>query len=178
MPKSRQKRDNHYYLQRLRDEFPAIYADYHSFMFKNATAALIAAGLRKPKTGLDNLQSAWKKASLSEQRTFKLEIGCIGPASATTAPVTNSSACASASASIGPAGATNQIHTHGRLSTDTIAHIQAVMSRRRIKVGDVMAEMGFKKLNPSLGLAMNQGAQIRDLAVLAALETWLIKNPA
>ena len=47
-----------------------------------------------------------------------------------------------------------------------------------MKVGDVMAEMGFKKLNPSLGLAVNQGAQIRDPAVLAALEDWLTKNPA
>lgn len=52
------------------------------------------------------------------------------------------------------------------------------MARRSMKIGDVMAEMGFKKLNPSVGLAMNQGSQIRDLAVLTALETWLSRNPA
>ena len=178
MSKSRQKRDNHYYLQRLRDEFPAIYADYQSGKFKNPAEAFIAAGLRKPKSSLDHLRSAWMKASPSERRTFKLEIGCVGPASVTTAPVINTNPGASAPASVGPVAATSLIHANVHLTIDTVAQIQAVMSRRGIKIGDVMAEMGFKKLNPTLGLAMNQGYQIRDPAVLAALEDWLIMSSA
>lgn len=38
--------------------------------------------------------------------------------------------------------------------------------------------MGFKKLNASLGLSMDQGDQIRDPVVLAKLEIWLKRNPA
>lgn len=41
-----------------------------------------------------------------------------------------------------------------------------------------MDELGFKKLNPSLGLALNQGNRIKNLEVLIALEDWLQKNPA
>lgn len=41
-----------------------------------------------------------------------------------------------------------------------------------------MTEMGFKKLNASLGLSMDHGYQIRDPAVLAMLEIWLKRNPA
>jgi hypothetical protein len=178
MRQSRQKRDNHYYLERLRDECPAIYADYQAGKFKNAAAAFVAAGLRKTKSDLDDLRSAWKKASQSDRSTFKVEIGCIGSVSATSGPVVKNSSGARASASIGLAAATNPVHTHGYLAKDTVAQIEAVIARRRIKVSEMMAEMGFKKLNPALGLALNRGSQIRDPAVLAALENWLTRNSA
>jgi hypothetical protein len=176
MPKSRQKRDNRYYLERLRDEFPAIYADYQAGKFKNAAAAFVGAGLRKTKSDLDDLRSAWKKASPSDRSTFKVEIGCFGSVSTASGPVVKNRSTARPSASIGSAAATNPIHADGYLSKNTIAQIEAVLARRRIKVGEMMAEMGFKKLNPAVGLALNRGAQIRDPAVLAALENWLSKN--
>ena len=112
------KRDNDYYLQRLLDEFPAICADLKPGKFKNTAAALIAAGLRKPRSILDHLRSAWQKASPSERGAFKQEIGCVGPASATMAPVISNNLGASASASVGPVAATSLIHADGRLSTD------------------------------------------------------------
>lgn len=178
MPQSRPKRDNDYYLQRLRDDFPAIYADYLAGKFKNAAAAIVAAGLRRPKSGLDHLHAAWKKASAPERNTFKVQIGCAGSGTTTGVQTNSSSPPAPSSPARASAAGATRIHTDGYLSKGAIAHIATVMARRSMKIGDVMAEMGFKKLNPSVGLAMNQGSQIRDLAVLTALETWLNGNPA
>lgn len=177
MPQSRQKRDNDYYLQRLRDDFPAIYADYLAGKFKNAAAAFVAAGLRKPKSGLDHLRSAWKKASRSERRDFKLEIGCIGPGGSSRSQTSGAKAPPSSPPSGTQVAGPKPLQAGGYLSVDSIDHLRVVMSRRNMKIGDVMAEMGFKKLNTSVALAMGRGAQIRDPAVLAALETWLARNP-
>ncbi len=177
MTQNRPKRDNDYYLQRLRDEFPAIYADYQVGKFKNAASAFVAAGLRKPKSGLDLLRSAWKKASPSERSDFKLEIGCSGPGVANSSPTASTSAVKPAPASSSLGVSLRPVHVGGFLTTDAVDHIKVVMSRRSMKIGEVMAEMGFKKLNPSVALAMSRGAQIRDPAVLAALETWLSRNP-
>lgn len=55
------------------------------------------------------------------------------------------------------------------------ARIEEIMLRRHLKMGEVMAEIGFGRLNPSLGLAMNQRTQLQpDLIV--ALEKWLVAN--
>lgn len=47
------------------------------------------------------------------------------------------------------------------------------MAKRGLKLGDVMTEMGFKKLNPSLGLALNQNKRIRDVRMAPAIEKWI-----
>ena len=51
------------------------------------------------------------------------------------------------------------------------------MARRGLAAGAVKGELRFKKLNPSLGLAMNQGSRIKNPAVLDALVGWLKNNP-
>lgn len=50
MTKKIQKRDNDYYLDRLRSDHPAIYADLRTGKFKNPSEAFLAAGLRKRKS--------------------------------------------------------------------------------------------------------------------------------
>lgn len=70
------------------------------------------------------------------------------------------------------------IHVDGYLVPAVVDQINSVMARRGIMAGTVMDELGFKKLNPSLGLALNQGNRIKNLKVLIALEDWLQKNPA
>lgn len=75
-----QKRDNQYYLERLKNEHPSIYADYQMKKFKNAAEAFVAAGLRKPKTPLDALHAAWNKATTAEKDAFRVMIGCVSAA--------------------------------------------------------------------------------------------------
>lgn len=71
MPKT-QKRDSAYYEERLKNEFPLVYADLRAGKHKTITEAAIAAGLKKPRTRLQELKNAWVKASSSEQGDFLL----------------------------------------------------------------------------------------------------------
>lgn len=52
-----------------------------------------------------------------------------------------------------------------------VVRIDETMSRRRLKIGDVMAEMGFVHLNASLGRALARGTQLQSNLILA-LEKW------
>ena len=69
MPK-KQKRDNAYYEQRLKSDFPAIYADLKAGKHRTVTEAVIAAGIRTPRTRLNELKNAFDKASKTEQADF------------------------------------------------------------------------------------------------------------
>lgn len=42
-------------------------------------------------------------------------------------------------------------------------------------MGDLMAEMGYRKLNPSVGNALSQGWKLQP-DVIMALEKWLAAN--
>lgn len=178
MTKKLQKRDNRYYLERLRCDHPSIYVDYQAGKYPSAAAAFIAAGLRKQRSQLDQLELAWAKASQSERDAFKTFIGCVAANSMNSAPVTGT---ASPSGIPFPAPTTAGVgvalHIDGYLSADTVAHLKKVMSHRNMKMGDLMVELGFKKLTPSLGLAINQGSRVKDQHLIDALEDWLKKNP-
>jgi len=57
MTKKPMKRDNAYYLERLRRDHPGVYRDYQAGKYRNLSAALVAAGLRKDRNGLEGLKS-------------------------------------------------------------------------------------------------------------------------
>lgn len=46
------------------------------------------------------------------------------------------------------------IAVNRRLLPLTVARIDEIMSKRHLKIWDVMAEMGFARLNASLGMAL------------------------
>lgn len=156
MPKP-QKRDNDYYLERLEREHPTIHADYLAGRFPSALKAFEAAGLKGRRTRLQELKNAWQKSTPGEQRDFLAWLGVRAPA-----PSTRVS---------GPPMAIN-----GRLEAWAVARIDHIIAARRLKMGTVMNELGFKAGNPALGLALNQGFLIRDGMMLDALEKWLTAN--
>jgi len=163
-----QKRDNQYYLDRLRNEHPAVFADFQAGKFKSAAEALVAAGLRKPRSQLDVLSSAWSKASPTERDTFKAQIGCSAPAPASVVP-------AVVSAVIAPPGQARPAKGKGQLTPALAADVTAIMARRGLKNGDVMREIGFKHLDASLGRALGRGDQVQN-RMINALEDWVGKN--
>jgi hypothetical protein len=55
--------------------------------------------------------------------------------------------------------------------------IESIMSKRRLSSGDVMAALGYSRLNASVGMALARGTQLKP-DVIAALEKWLAKNAA
>lgn len=158
-------RSNAYYLARMRDEHPTIYADYLAKKFKNASEAIRAAGLKKAPSPLDTLRTAWAKASTAEQATFLAEIGC--------APSTTATIVTPLTPTAGPGLA---IHSGGYLTPATVRRFKDIMSARDIMQGTVMQEIGYKPLSASLGRALGRGDRIRDLRLLKALDDWLAKQ--
>ncbi|OYU19698.1 MAG: hypothetical protein CFE34_03930 [Rhodobacteraceae bacterium PARR1] len=161
-------RSNAYYLARLRDEHPAIYADYQAGKFKNASAAIRAAGLKKVPSPLDTLKKAWSEASAAERATFRADIGCM--------PLTPTAAIGPVSASTTAAVGVNQIHVGGYLTPATGQKLKAVMAARGLRLGQVMFELGYSTRNASIGLALARGSLIHDQHLLDALEKWLAKQ--
>lgn len=155
----RQSRNNQYYLDRLARERPDIHADLHSGKIPSTAKALDLAGIKPQRTALQLLEAAWKKASAAEKTAFKGQIGC-------SAPSPNAG-------SISPSGA--PIHVDRCLTPATLAEVQRIMSARRLKMGEVMAELGLLRLDASLGNAIRQGRRVSQ-KMIDALEPWLKRN--
>lgn len=164
-----QTRDNQYYLERLKGEHPSVYADYQAGKFRNASEAFVAAGLRRPRSGLDLLQSAWTKATPAERDAFKVMIGCA--AATVTNPVS--------ARPIAPAKPTPVRAGKGKrhLSANLEADVRAIISQRGLKIGDVMREIGRNPLDASLGMALHRGTLLKEDTV-TALEGWVARHKA
>lgn len=169
MTKPKQKRDNEYYLNRLKDEYPAIFADYQAGKYKNANAAIIAVGLRRPVSGLKQLEAAWKKATPAEKDAFKAMIGCAPTVATSPVRVSSSASAAPKTSSSAPTPAKT------RLTATEAKAIREIMDRRKLKSGAVMREIGFDPLNASMGMALERDTQIQcDLH--QALKQWIVDN--
>jgi hypothetical protein len=169
MTKKIQKRDNDYYLDRLRSDHPAIYADLRTGKFKNPSEAFVAAGLRRRKSPLDQLRTAWSKASSAEQSAFRGEIGCTASTTTTTVSVAPSGLTVSHASAPGNVRlAAGKVHLPPALE----AEVRRIIAHRRLKNGDVMREMGLNARDASLGMALQRGTLVQD-ELIVALETWV-----
>lgn len=160
MPKQ-QKRDNAYYEKQLQSRFPAIHSDYRVGKYSSLREALIAAGIKQPRSRLHELKNAWNKATLAERREFtrwlRIRIGA-----AVLSPATG-----------GNVG--RPLAVDSRLEMWAVSRIETIMTSRRLSMGDVMNEMGFLKLDASLAMAMRKGTRLQP-AVVSALGKWLRDN--
>ena len=164
MPKT--KRDNTYYLERLEIEAPAIHRDLLAGKFSSPAEAFRAAGLKKPRTRLNELKNAWRKASTSEQQQFFRWLGISG----SHAPVATGAAPAIPAPSPRTLGGKS-----GHLSEETKRKVVAILTRRSIKVGQTMREIGFDPLNASLGTALARGTRVQP-ELARALDIWIDDN--
>ncbi len=160
MPK-KQKRDNAYYEGRLKNEFPAVYVDLKARKHKTVAEAAVAAGLKKPRTRLQESKNAWVKASSSEQGDFLLWLTGAG-VSLTSAPSP-------------PPGLSFTVAVDRRLTPAATLRINEIIGKRHLQPGDVMAEMGYPKLNASLGRALHRGDRLQP-DMITALQKWLMAN--
>lgn len=168
------KRDNAYYRGRLEKEHPAVFQDLKDGKYGSEREAFVAAGLRSERTRLHELKNAWRKSSRAEQAAFmawlKLEYAKLRGAAASTVGPAPSTAPVTSSATAVPAA----VDSLGHVLPWAKVRILYLMARRGLKQGDVMTEMGFKKLNPSLWLALNQGNRLRDVRMVRAAEKWIL----
>lgn len=147
-----------YYENRLKRDHPAIYADLKAGKYRTVTDAAIAAGLRNRRTRLHELKNAWSKASPVEQHEF---LSWLRASKTISSPA--------ATASFAP------IAVDRCLVPLAMARVDEIMSKRHLKLGDVMAEMGFSRRDASLGMALARGTRLQP-DVIVALEKWLTAN--
>ncbi|THV22284.1 hypothetical protein [Peteryoungia ipomoeae] len=159
MPK-KQKRDNAYYEERLKNEFPATYADLQAGKHKTIAEAAIAAGLKKPRTRIQELRNAFGKSSKTEQADFLCWLTAQGYAVAS-------------SPAVGVAA--SAIAMDRRLLPATKARIEEIMAKRGVEMGEVMAEMGCNPYDQSVSRALRRLTRLQP-DVITALEKWLAAN--
>ena len=156
MTKKAPARTNEYYLERLRLERPDIHDDLAAGRLANPAEAFKLAGLKKPRTRLQELKNAWVKASPSERDAFKAHIGCLAVPTGPPSSLRSSST----------------FSIDRRLTPSGVAQVQAIMLRRGLKMAVVLDELGFKRLNPSLGLALRQNNRLQP-DMIDALKEWI-----
>lgn len=161
MPK-KQKRDSVYYAERLKNEFPAVYADLQAAKHRTVTEAAIAAGLKKARTRSHELKNAWQKATPAEQVDFLRFLTAAGVA-------------LPSAATAGAAPFT--VAVNFALTPTAISRIKHIMLVRRMRMGEVMTELGLRPLDASVGMAMKRNTHLQP-HVINALETWLLKYAA
>lgn len=158
---AKQKRDNTYYLGVVEKKHPAIYARYLAGDFKSAAAAILAAGVRQPPKQIHALMRAWKKATATDRAEFLSIVGA------------RTTGVASAPLSTGTLPMITD--AEGRLTADGKRQVTEIMARRGIKMGSVMDELGRRRLNASVGRALNQDHRLKsDLA--ASLQAWVDRH--
>lgn len=162
MPKQ-QKRDNAYYEQLLKRRFPAIHSDYRTGKYSSLREALIAAGIKQPRSRLHELKNAWLKATAAEQRDFARWLRAQIGAAAVLPSTPTGGRCS------------RPIAVDRRLETWAASRIEVIRAKRNLAMGDVMHEMGFKRLNASLGRSLARGDRLQP-DVITALENWVRVN--
>jgi len=157
MSKTPYRRNSDYYLRRIERDYPEIYKNYMSGKYGSVNEAARAAGIKKMRTTSQELQNAWSKATAAERESFLKSQGLV------LAPAPP------------PAAAGTPIAVDGRLQATAKARISYILSSRNMTYGQVMDELGFKRLNPSLGNALTQGTKLQP-AMIKALEKWLLAH--
>jgi hypothetical protein len=175
MTKKPMKRDNAYYLERLRKDHPDVYRDHQAGKYRNLSAALVAAGLRRDRNGLEGLKSIWMKASQADRDSFKAFIGCVAPKTGfIVAGVSMPAPKPVASALPGTAPRSHSPGTR-TLPPTLAAEIRAIMDRRKMKHGAVMREMNMKARDTSFSTALERGTSVQE-DLFEALEIWVKAN--
>ena len=152
-------RNNDYYLNRLEREHPAVFRDFQAGKYKTVEKALIASKIKVKRTRLQEMLNAWAKATSAEQAAFRRAIGCAPPVVGVPAPAATPALFA----------------VDRRLQPRAVVAVQAIMARRVIKMGDVMNELGRKRLNTSVGMALSQGSLLQQ-DMIDDVEAWVTRH--
>jgi len=154
---TKQKRDNDYYMQRLKTVSPALYAKVRDGKM-SVNKARQLAGLGGSRPPLARLKDAWKKATPAERNSFLSWAGLPG---APAAPLPASSSAFDAD---------------GRMLGWARRRIPEIMHRRKLSFGNVADELGVKRLNPSVMNAVRNGTRIKEVGTALAIDHWLARN--
>ena len=160
-----QKRGREYYLQRLKKDSPSLYSAVLAGTM-TVGAARKKAGLGGSRTRLHELKNAWTKGTPADRADFLSWISVSSRPTASSTP-----------ASIPPvASSVTAWHSDGTLLTWARRRIPEIMSRRRLKSGQVNDELGIKRLDQALSRAVIRGTRVRSTTTRTAVDRWLVAN--
>lgn len=151
------KRDNAYYLQRLK-KWPDIYRDVSSGIITVAEGRR-RAGLGGHRTRLHELMNAWNHATPSERHKFLLW-------AKSTLPAPPKSGVGGKSAWSGD----------GRMLDWAKRRIPQVMARRSISNAELHDELGINRFDQAIARAIRNDHRVRTPATRAAVDRWLSLN--
>jgi hypothetical protein len=151
------KRDNVYYEGRLKRDNQAVYEDYKAGRYPTLHDALIASGLKKRRTRLNELKNAWLKSSASERRAF---VDWLKRSAGTVAP-----------------GVSRPAFTSDHyLEPWAKERIQKILTSRGITARSIRDQIGMAANDTSLESAM-RGSRILRQSVREKIDWWLASQP-
>lgn len=136
-----------------------VFGDLRAGRIASPAEAFRIAGLKRPRTRLHELKNAWSKATPDDQKAFLRWLKAATPAPATATHSLSGSALA----------------VDGQLTEEAKRDIAAILSSRKIRMGEAMKEMGLSPLNASLGMALLRGTHVLP-DLLHRLERWVAEN--
>jgi hypothetical protein len=151
------KRDSRYFEQRLKRDFPKVYANWRAGRHASVRAAAVHAGLIKPPTRFDALKREWKAASPAERKQFADWLRSGG-------------ARASSSAKVPTITDARRI-----LLPRVLAFLNDWTRRHKKRPGQIMKQMGFSNFDARLGEAINSRRPLAEEVVMK-LRSWLAKE--
>jgi hypothetical protein len=146
----KQIRDNNYYIQRLKKVAP----DLHSRVMAGeitVTKARQLAGLGGTRGRLSELKNSWRKATPAERRTFLVWVSSLAAM---------------------PRGA---FDPDGLMRPWASKRISQILVRRMMSSGDLSQELGLKRLDASVAMAMQRNVRVKE-STRVAVEKWLEEN--
>lgn len=153
----KQIRDNSYYEERLQRDHASVYADLRAGKYNTVSEAAIAAGLKKPRTRLNEMKNAWLKSSASERRDF---IDWLKKSAGTVAP-----------------GVSRPTFTSDHyLEPWAKERIQEILTSRGIAARSIRDQIGMAAKDTSLESAL-RGSRILRQSVREKIEQWLASQP-
>lgn len=181
----RVKRDNRYYLDRIEAEHPATYKEVLDGKI-SVQEARRRHKMGGERTRLHELKNAWVKGSQAQRDEFLTWLrgrgdlpAIAGAATPARTPVARSTRIRP-SPVILPAGSGvpgSVFDSSGRLTADACKRILHVMDARGMKSGDLCDELGLKRLDASVMMAVRRG-NVLAATTQVKLEKWLAANSA
>jgi len=153
----KQVRDNSYYEERLKRDHASVYADLQAGKYRTVGEAAIAAGLKKPRTRLNELKNAWLKSSATERRDF---VDWLKRSAGSGAPSASRSAF------------TSDYH----LEPWAKELIQKILTSRGITSRSIRDQVGIAAKDTSLESAL-RGSRILRQSVREKINGWLASQP-
>lgn len=154
------KRDNAYYLQRLKKDWPALYREVQDGRLRVADARR-RAGLGGNRTRLHELKNAWTHATPSERSKFISWARSTLPAAPVLVPTTRTA-----------------WSSDNRMLDWAKRRVPELMRRLSLSGVQLADQLGISRLDMSLARAIARDNRVKSPATRAALDRWLALNAA